>query len=106
MPAFVIGWLDAEDWAWLRDYAPPTARLIAKHGGAYRVRGGARQRLEGERALPDAFVMLEFPTLEAARAWYEDPEYGPLIRLRREHARTELVLVEGLSDAPDRTGSG
>ena len=99
MPAYVIGWLDVDDWKWLRAYQPPTARLIAKHGGSYRVRGGLMERLEGEDPLPGAFVVLEFPTREAARAWYEDPEYGPLIRLRREHARTELVLVDGITDA-------
>lgn len=100
MPAWVIGWLDAGDWKWLREYAPPTARLIAKHGGVYRVRGGEPEQLEGERPLPDAFVVLEFPTREAARAWYGDPDYGPLTRLRQAHARTALVLVDGITEPP------
>jgi uncharacterized protein (DUF1330 family) len=104
VPAYVIGWLAAADWKWLREYTPPTARLIAAHGGRYRVRGGNPTRLEGEWELPDALVVLEFPTREAAQAWYGDPEYGPLIRLRRAHARSELVLVDGISD-PER-GSG
>jgi uncharacterized protein (DUF1330 family) len=107
VPAYVVGWLDAEDWKWLREYTPSTARLIAKHGGRYLARGGATARLEGERELPAAFVMLEFPNLEAARAWYGDPEYGPLIRLRRAHARTALALVDGISAASDSpSGSG
>jgi len=101
VPAYVIGWLDAEEWGWLREYTLTTAQLIAKHGGRYRVRGGAATRLEGERELPAAFVMLEFPSPEAARAWYGDPEYGPMIRLRRAHARGDLVLVEGVSESFD-----
>jgi uncharacterized protein (DUF1330 family) len=101
MPAYVIGRLESEGWKWLREYGPPTARLIAKHGGKYLVRGGAMERLEGERALPDAFVMLEFPTLAAARAWYHDPEYAPLRGLRQAHALTELVLVDGFEQAAD-----
>jgi len=103
VPAYVIGWLSADDWSWLREYGPPTARLIAKHGGGYRVRGGTPERLEGEAGPPAAFVVLEFPTREAARDWYEDPEYGPLIRLRRAHARSELFLVDALTDAEART---
>lgn len=99
MPAYVLGWLDARDWEWLREYAPTTSGLIAKHGGRYLARGPVT-RLEGEHALPAAFVMLEFPDREAAQAWYEDPEYGPMIRLRRAHARTDLALVDGFSFEP------
>jgi uncharacterized protein (DUF1330 family) len=106
VPVYVVGSLDARDWSWLAEYAPTTARLIGKHGGRYLARGAAH-RLEGGNERPAGFVMLEFPSREAARAWYEDPEYGPMIRLRRAHARTDLVLVEGISapSAPPR-GSG
>jgi len=41
-------------------------------------------------------VVLEFPSMEHARAWYRDLEYAPLIRLRQSGSDTELVLVDGL----------
>jgi uncharacterized protein (DUF1330 family) len=34
--------------------------------------------------------------MEQARAWYQDPEYAPLIKLRQGGSDAELVLVEGV----------
>jgi uncharacterized protein (DUF1330 family) len=39
--------------------------------------------------------ILEFPSQEQAKAWYNDPEYGQMIDLRQTGADTEIVLVEG-----------
>ena len=96
MPAYVIGRLKASDWNWLRDYRPTTAALIEKHGGRYLVSGGSLEQVEGDDPLPDAMVVLEFPSLEKARAWYQDPEYGPMIELRRRHSEIDLIIVEGM----------
>ena len=45
----------------------------------------------------DILVVLEFPSMEAARAWYADPDYQPLIRLRQSGSDIELVVAEGLA---------
>ena len=58
--------------------------------------GGALEQVEGDDPLPDAMVVLEFPSLEKARAWYQDPEYGPMIELRRRHSEIDLLIVEGM----------
>jgi len=96
MPAYAIGRLKTSDWSWLPDYRPTTAALIEKHGGRYLVSGGVLEQLEGNAAVPDALVVLEFPSLARARAWYEDPEYGPMIELRQRHCELDFLLVEGL----------
>jgi len=96
MPAYAIGRLKAKDWSWLKEYGPVTAALIEKHGGRYLARGGEMQALEGEEPLPDAFVVLEFPSMDQARAWYADAEYAPMIDLRQSHSQLEFVLVEGI----------
>ena len=41
-------------------------------------------------------VVIEFPSLENARAWYNDPDYAPLIKLRQTGSEAEIVLVDGL----------
>lgn len=40
-------------------------------------------------------TILEFPSMEKARAWHNDPEYAQLIRLRQAGSTLDLLLVEG-----------
>ena len=58
------------------------------------VRGGRVDPKEGDWQ-PHLLVMLEFPTLEQAERWYNSPEYKPLIALRENAARTQLLIAEG-----------
>jgi uncharacterized protein (DUF1330 family) len=96
MPAFAIGRLKVSDPSWVEEYRPKTAALVEKHGGRYLVRGGKMERIEGNTPLPDVLVVLEFPSMERAKAWYNDPEYAPLIKLRQKGSDLDFVLVEGL----------
>jgi uncharacterized protein (DUF1330 family) len=96
MAAYAIGSLQRQDPAWMKTYGPKGSELVAKHGGRHLVRGGKMEVLEGTAPLPSAIVVLEFPSMEQARAWHNDPEYAPLIRLRQSGSDLEFVLVEGL----------
>jgi uncharacterized protein (DUF1330 family) len=96
MPAYAIGRLQMRDPSWLAEYAPKTAALTTKHGGRFAVRGGAMERLEGHGALPSAIVVLEFPSMAQAKAWYNDPAYAPLIKLRQSGSDLDFVLVDGV----------
>jgi uncharacterized protein (DUF1330 family) len=42
-------------------------------------------------------TMIEFPSMEHARAWYTDPEYAPMRELRQAGSRLNFLLVEGAS---------
>ena len=95
MPAYAVGLLDMRTTSWLREYQPKTEALVRKYGGRYLVRGGGAEVLEGTKPAPSAMVILEFPSMEQARAWYADPEYAPLITLRQSGAHLEFILVEG-----------
>ena len=83
---------DPETYERYKVMAPPS---IAQYGGRYIVRGGRTHCLEGSW---DAarFVMLEFPTLDAAREWWGSPEYAPAKALRQACSHTDMLLVEGL----------
>jgi uncharacterized protein (DUF1330 family) len=96
MAAYAIGRLDMRNPSWVQEYGPKTAALVAKHGGKYLVRGGAMERLEGSGTLPSLIVVLEFPSMAQAKAWYNDPEYAPLITLRQTGSDLDFILVEGL----------
>ena len=96
MPAYVVVQITVEDpvrYAEYRRIAPPS---IAAHGGRYIVRGGACEILEGSW-LPPRLVVLEFPTVEQARAWWGSPEYAPAKALRQQCASTEMLLIDGVA---------
>jgi uncharacterized protein (DUF1330 family) len=96
MPAYVIGRVQMRDPSWVEEYGAKFRPLLKKHGGRYLVSAAKMESLEGVTPLPSVMVVLEFPTMEQARAWYHDPEYGPLIKLRQGGSEIDLVLVEGL----------
>jgi uncharacterized protein (DUF1330 family) len=50
-----------------------------------------------EGAAPDItnITMIEFPSMEHARAWYNDPDYAPMKHLRQAGSRLTFLLVEG-----------
>ena len=77
-----------------RTKAGPT---IAKHGGRYLTKAGSRAILEKEKAVwqPERVVIIEFPNMAALNAWYQSPEYQPLVSLRQAAATDMLITLEG-----------
>jgi uncharacterized protein (DUF1330 family) len=97
MAAYVIARVEVRDTAWRAEYGPKTRALVQKHGGkALAGFGSAVERLEGEGQLPSTIVILEFPSLAQAKAWYNDPEYAPMITLRQTGADADIVVVDGI----------
>lgn len=94
MPAYVIVNVDVRDVEAYEDYKGPAAATVAAHGGRYLVRGGKAVLREGEWQ-PKRIVILEFPTFEAAQAWYDSDSYAAVREIRHRTARADLVLVEG-----------
>ena len=41
-------------------------------------------------------VVAEFPTMEAARAWYQSPAYQEAVRHRHKAGDYRVFLIEGL----------
>jgi uncharacterized protein (DUF1330 family) len=96
MAAYVIGRLEMRDPSWIEKYRATVPSIVSKHGGKYLVRGGKMETLEGQAPLPTSFVVLEFPSMDQARAFYHDPAYAPFIALRQSGSNLEMVLVDGL----------
>jgi len=96
MPAYVIVELSVTDAATYERYKPVAEASVAAYGGTYKVRGGRTEQLEGER-VPDRLIVLEFPDLATARAWYNSPEYAEARDLAPAAFRGRmLVFVEGV----------
>lgn len=96
MPAFVIVSIDIHDPVLYERYKALAPSSIGVYGGKYLTRGGAVEVLEGEWT-PRRFVILEFPSMEKARAWHDSPEYAPAKALRDSCARSLMLLAEGLA---------
>ena len=96
MAAYVIARTEVRDTAWVAEYRPKTEALVKKHSGKFLAGGGVKESLEGSGKLPSNIVVIEFPSMDHAKAWYNDPEYAPLIKLRQSSASAEIVLVGGL----------
>ena len=87
-----LGIVDAPAFDEYKRLVPAT---VEQYGGRYRVRGGDVEPVEGLFSLTSP-VMIEFPSLEAARRWYGSDEYRPLKAIRLRAVRSTGVLVEGL----------
>lgn len=95
MAAYFIVEIDLQDAVAFEEYRKQVPAIIAKYGGRYLVRGGRTETLEGDWH-PKRVVVLEFPSPEQAKKFYDSPEYGPLKALRLRAATSKLLLVEGL----------
>ena len=68
--------------------------MIERMGGRYLTRVGTHEVLEGYWQ-PNRVVVIEFPDMATIKAFYDSPEYQPLIALRRSAARDVIITVEG-----------
>jgi uncharacterized protein (DUF1330 family) len=92
MPAYLIldiEWHDPDKAAEYRKLLGPT---LEKYGGRTLVANEARA-LEGDWK-PRRVVVIEFPKMDTLQAWYRSPEYAPLIRIRTEGSKSNMIAVE------------
>jgi uncharacterized protein (DUF1330 family) len=94
LSAYVVVQISIQDPGVYEEYKALAPASIAAYGGRYLVRGGASEVLEGSWQ-PRRLVVLEFPTVARARAWWHSPEYAPAKSVRQRCAQTEMLLIEG-----------
>jgi uncharacterized protein (DUF1330 family) len=92
--AYVIAEIEITDPEGYKAYTTVVPATIAQYGGRFLVRGGAAEVLEGDWPARRR-VLLEFPSLEAARAWWDSPEYEKPKAMRRASSNGRLILLEG-----------
>jgi uncharacterized protein (DUF1330 family) len=97
MVAYWIGRTRIIDPSPMTDYVRLAKLAGEKHPHRTLARGGRSRVLEGETAF-DRFVLNEFPSVEAALAFYNSPEYQEAVALRMKASdgRGDLVLLESL----------
>lgn len=95
MSAYVVVQVDVKDPARYEAYKTMVPPSLAKFGGRFLVRGGKTHTMEGDWT-PARFVLVEFPTVEQAKAWWASEEYAEAKALRQATAESQLIVVEGI----------
>lgn len=96
MTAYVILRIRVIDSEKLKPYQSVAPSIISKYNGKILIRGGVSVSLEGPEE-NRRIVMIEFPTLEKAKKFYQSEEYIEAIELRKGAAEFEAMAIEGLS---------
>lgn len=92
MAAYIISRVDVKDPERMKDYAARSIALAKTYWATYPVRTNRVEALEGTydgRRL----IVIQFPDLARARAYWDSPEYQELRKLRHAAADSELWLV-------------
>ena len=96
MAAYVIVDVEVLEPEAYTEYTRAVPASLEPFGGRFIVRGGAHETLEGDWN-PQRVVVLEFPSVEQAKAWHASPAYQAILPIRQRHARTNfLTVVEGV----------
>lgn len=96
MRGYVIAEIEVTNPEGYKGYTQLVPPTIEKYGGRFIVRGGAAHVLEGDWPQRRR-VIIEFPSPEAARNWYESTEYAQPKALRQAHSNGRLILLEGVA---------
>jgi len=94
MSAYLIARVNVVDMQQYQKYIKAVPGVIERFGGKYIARAGETAVLEGE---PDnrRVVIIEFPSLDKAKEFYNSGEYQQIRKLRIGAATGELLAVDG-----------
>jgi uncharacterized protein (DUF1330 family) len=95
MKYYSVAEIEITDRSWIPAYIENVTRLVEQGGGRYLARTSKIEKLEGERKVPQIFLIIEWPSKDVAKAFYECDEYRPYRQSRIEGATNELLLVAG-----------
>ena len=95
MPAYVMAEVEITNPVGYKEYSTVVPGTIAQYGGKFLHRGGPVHVLEGEWPQLRR-VLIEFPSVESARAWFDSPEYEKPKALRKANSKGRLILLEGV----------
>lgn len=95
MAGYVIVNDEISDEAGFAEFRQKVGATVAAHGGRYLVRGGATEVIDGDWA-PDRLVVIEFDSVDQAKAWLNSAEFLAIKDLRVSSASASVVVAEGV----------
>lgn len=76
------------------EYLERIDATLEPFGGRFRVHGNRVEEVEG--SFKGDLILIEFPDIERARAWYDSPAYRDILELRTRHMVADVILVPGV----------
>lgn len=95
-PAYYVAEFDLQDPEGIKPYREQVDATFKPYSGRYVVRAGQMDRLEGNPPT-HRLIIIEFDSMEQARAWYNSPEYAKIRPFRQHSGHTNSYIVEGLA---------
>ncbi|GAA3391175.1 DUF1330 domain-containing protein [Cryptosporangium minutisporangium] len=104
MPAYALAHLyELSNHPDVFEYIERIQSTLDPHGGRFVVHGVMPEVAEGE--WPGTVVIIEFPDLEKARAWYQSPAYQEILPMRTDHIPGAAILVDGVGPNYDASAT-
>ena len=97
VPAYTITEVEVVDADGYQRYRELAQAAVAQHGGRFLVRGAKPIVAEGDFPPRQSVVVIEFPSMDQLKAWYDSPEYRVARELARKALLRRLLFVEGVS---------
>jgi uncharacterized protein (DUF1330 family) len=96
MTAYLIARIHVTDMEQYQNYIKLTPAIVEQYGGKFIARGGDVITLEGENETRRV-VLLEFPSVEQAQAFYNSDDYQHAITVREGAATAQFIVINGVS---------
>ena len=83
----------------MKPYLDKAFDTLDQYGGRVLVRTSdidVREATNGPGWKPTRILLIEFASVDAARSWYESPEYQAILPIRLKHGKDNMVIVEGV----------
>jgi len=78
------------------EYGRLALEILPKYGARYLARSQRNALFEGDGDTPCCMAILQFPSMEAARRWFDSPENREAAKVRQSGAKFRIVAIEGL----------
>jgi uncharacterized protein (DUF1330 family) len=99
MAGYVIFGVGPSDRDAMKPYLDKGFDTLKAHGGKVIVRTSnidVRESSHGAGWRPTRLFIVEFPSVDAARSWYDSPEYQAILPIRLKNGKDNMVIVEGV----------
>jgi uncharacterized protein (DUF1330 family) len=87
-----------DDWEQFDQYRSAVVSTLEPYRARFLVRGGTFTTLEGDMPY-ERIAVLEFPSRDAAEAWYHSDAYQAILPIRLAASRCQFVMVDAVDDA-------